>query len=211
MFPLDIPGMELVCVAAAAVKNSTNYQYGLISKAYRESVLWQQRCRSYWIVRRVQYIDIHKYFPQFVFFSLTHSRKRPLARSLSTENVSVITADGRNIVGHLKGYDQHMNLIMEGCHERVYSSDTGVEQVDLGLYIIRGDNMYVCNVYVYSRSRSTSYPFSHAFPFYLAHTTHTCVFFYVKNRAIVGEIDKDVDAQLDLSSIRAEPFEPVIH
>ena len=38
---------------------------------------------------------------------------------------------------------QHMNMIMEECHERVYSSDAGVEQVVLGLYIVRGDNMYV--------------------------------------------------------------------
>ena len=45
--------------------------------------------------------------------------------------------------GSLKGFDQHMNMIMEECHERVYSSDAGVEQVVLGLYIVRGDNMYV--------------------------------------------------------------------
>lgn len=32
---------------------------------------------------------------------------------------------------------------MEECHERVYSVSAGVEQVFLGLYIIRGDNVYV--------------------------------------------------------------------
>jgi len=36
--------------------------------------------------------------------------------------VSVITNDGRNIVGILRGYDQTTNLIMEECHERVYST-----------------------------------------------------------------------------------------
>jgi U6 snRNA-associated Sm-like protein LSm8 len=36
--------------------------------------------------------------------------------------VSVITNDGRNIVGTLRGYDQTTNMIMEDCHERVYSS-----------------------------------------------------------------------------------------
>lgn len=35
-----------------------------------------------------------------------------------------------------------MNLILSGSHERVYSSGAGVEVVQLGLYIIRGDNMY---------------------------------------------------------------------
>ncbi|XP_071545035.1 U6 snRNA-associated Sm-like protein LSm8 [Panulirus ornatus] len=55
--------------------------------------------------------------------------------------VSVITADGRNIVGTLKGFDQTINLIMDECHERVYSSHRGVEQVILGLYVVRGDNV----------------------------------------------------------------------
>ncbi len=33
------------------------------------------------------------------------------------------------------------NVILEEAHERVFSSVAGVEQVPLGLYIIRGDNM----------------------------------------------------------------------
>jgi U6 snRNA-associated Sm-like protein LSm8 len=73
--------------------------------------------------------------------------------------VSIITNDGRNIIvsgqivirfssflmmcaqGHLKGYDQAVNIILERSHERVFSEDSGVEQNPLGLYIIRGDNM----------------------------------------------------------------------
>ncbi len=42
----------------------------------------------------------------------------------------------------LRGFDQTINLILEDSLERVYSSQQGVEQVPLGLYIIRGDNMY---------------------------------------------------------------------
>ena len=55
--------------------------------------------------------------------------------------ISVITNDGRHIVGLLKGFDQTTNIILDECHERVYSSTAGVEQVVLGLYIVRGDNM----------------------------------------------------------------------
>ena len=55
--------------------------------------------------------------------------------------ISVITNDGRNIIGILRGFDQTTNLILEECFERVYSEDSGVEQAVLGLYIIRGDNM----------------------------------------------------------------------
>ncbi|XP_064607237.1 U6 snRNA-associated Sm-like protein LSm8 [Liolophura sinensis] len=57
--------------------------------------------------------------------------------------VSIVTADGRIIVGTLKGFDQTINLILDESHERVYSSSQGVEQVVLGLYIIRGDNVAV--------------------------------------------------------------------
>lgn len=58
------------------------------------------------------------------------------------ETISVITNDGRNIVGVLKGFDQLTNVILSNSNERVYSIN-GIEQVFLGLYIIRGDNVYV--------------------------------------------------------------------
>ena len=59
------------------------------------------------------------------------------------KTVSIITSDGRNIVGNLKGFDQTINVILEQSHERIYSEAQGVVQNVLGLYIIRGDNMYV--------------------------------------------------------------------
>ncbi|KAK6269733.1 hypothetical protein POUND7_006838, partial [Theobroma cacao] len=59
------------------------------------------------------------------------------------QTISVITNDGRNIVGILKGFDQATNIILDESHERVYSTKEGVQQLVLGLYIIRGDNMYV--------------------------------------------------------------------
>lgn len=43
--------------------------------------------------------------------------------------------------GTLKGFDQTINLILDESHERVYSSSQGIEQVVLGLYIVRGDNV----------------------------------------------------------------------
>ncbi len=42
--------------------------------------------------------------------------------------------------GVLRGIDQFANVVVEDSHERVYGPQ-GVEQVVLGLYIIRGDNM----------------------------------------------------------------------
>ncbi|KAF7136124.1 hypothetical protein RHSIM_Rhsim08G0023300 [Rhododendron simsii] len=92
------------------------------------------------------------------------------ALQLRPETISVITNDGRNIVGVLKGFDQATNIILDESHERVYSTKEGVQQLVLGLYIIRGDNI-----------------------------------------SIVGEIDEELDAGLDLSKLRAHPLKPVIH
>ncbi|GLJ12922.1 hypothetical protein SUGI_0200590 [Cryptomeria japonica] len=63
--------------------------------------------------------------------------------SMMDQVISVITNDGRNIVGILRGFDQATNLILDESHERVYSTTAGVEQLVLGLYIIRGDNISV--------------------------------------------------------------------
>ncbi|KAI7832089.1 hypothetical protein BX661DRAFT_179783 [Kickxella alabastrina] len=57
--------------------------------------------------------------------------------------VSVIMNDGRLVVGMLRGLDQTTNIIMQGCQERIFSEDEGVEVVDLGLYMIRGDNIAI--------------------------------------------------------------------
>lgn len=59
------------------------------------------------------------------------------------EIISVITCDGKTIVGTLAGYDQLQNLVLKNSHERVYSIDAPVELVPLGLYLIRGDNVAV--------------------------------------------------------------------
>jgi len=83
--------------------------------------------------------------------------------------VSIITSDGRNFVGTMKGFDQTINLILDDSHERVYSS-AGVEQITLGLHIIRGDNV-----------------------------------------AVIGELDEEIDARLDMSAIRAEPLNAIVH
>lgn len=78
---------------------------------------------------------------------------------LFLESVNVITSDGRVILvrnclksvkplgikiiklqGTLKGFDQTINLVLDDSIERVFTIN-GVEQVNLGVYIIRGDNV----------------------------------------------------------------------
>ena len=47
-----------------------------------------------------------------------------------------------SILGVLRGFDQVLNVVLERCHERIFSTTQGVVQNVLGLYMIRGDNMY---------------------------------------------------------------------
>ncbi|KAJ3612651.1 hypothetical protein NHX12_020917 [Muraenolepis orangiensis] len=53
----------------------------------------------------------------------------------------VITYDDDPYPGIIE--DMTINLILDESHERVFSSNQGVEQVVLGLYIVRGDNVAV--------------------------------------------------------------------
>ena len=46
-----------------------------------------------------------------------------------------------SIVGVLRGLDQVLNIVLEKCHERIFSTTEGMVQNVLGLYMIRGDNM----------------------------------------------------------------------
>lgn len=52
-----------------------------------------------------------------------------------------MTQDGRVIVGVLRGFDAAGSIILAEAVERIFSPDEGVEQVPLGLYIMRGDSM----------------------------------------------------------------------
>jgi U6 snRNA-associated Sm-like protein LSm8 len=74
--------------------------------------------------------------------SVSIAHRPPLPLSLKhTATVMVMTNDGRTIVGTLRGFDQATNLILDECHERVFSRSSGVDQVPLGLYVVRGDNV----------------------------------------------------------------------
>ncbi|EST05038.1 Ribonucleoprotein LSM domain protein [Kalmanozyma brasiliensis GHG001] len=59
------------------------------------------------------------------------------------QQVLVITQDGRVIVGTLRGSDAVGSIILASSIERIFSADEGVEEVPLGLYILRGDSICV--------------------------------------------------------------------
>ncbi|KAF8609772.1 LSM-domain-containing protein [Ceratobasidium sp. AG-I] len=82
--------------------------------------------------------------------------------------VLLILQDGRAIVGTLVGFDQRSNVVLSDSIERIYSIDEGVEEVPLGLYLVKGDMI-----------------------------------------VLIGEIDAAIDSEADLSTIRAEPLQPI--
>ncbi|KAE9400518.1 Sm-like ribonucleo protein [Gymnopus androsaceus JB14] len=53
--------------------------------------------------------------------------------------VLVILQDGRAIVGVMAGFDQKSNVVLSDSKERVYSMEEGVEEIPLGLYLVKGD------------------------------------------------------------------------
>ncbi len=66
-------------------------------------------CCSLRLLGRLDAIRAAKSTPQYVV---------PAVRAAT---IAVVTNDGRNIVGVLRGYDQATNMILDECHERVYS------------------------------------------------------------------------------------------
>jgi small nuclear ribonucleoprotein (snRNP)-like protein len=47
------------------------------------------------------------------------------------------------VQGTLAGFDQKSNIVLSDSKERIYSMEEGVEEVPLGLYLVKGDTMYV--------------------------------------------------------------------
>lgn len=68
----------------------------------------------------------------------------PGAASLLSEidkRILIILRDGRHLVGTLRSFDHFMNLILEGTCERVVLNGGKYSDVELGLYIVRGDTI----------------------------------------------------------------------
>jgi len=62
------------------------------------------------------------------------------------ERVTVLTLDGRTMIGTLFSCDGSMNLVLQDATERIIrprEEDVPSEEVPLGLYIVRGDSVAV--------------------------------------------------------------------
>lgn len=71
----------------------------------------------------------------------TKGTGRSLLVSFLNKLVHVVTNDGRVVTGYLLGFDQVSNLVMNRCVERIFSVEQGVEFVERGVHVLRGDNV----------------------------------------------------------------------
>ena len=55
--------------------------------------------------------------------------------------VSVMTADGRHLLGLLRGADMLLNLVLQDASDVFYSPDEPAEVVPCGDLVLRGDNV----------------------------------------------------------------------
>ena len=62
-------------------------------------------------------------------------------RMLSVYFYNMRSTDIRRFQGILAGFDQRSNVVLSNSTERVYSLEEGVEEVPLGLYLVKGDMM----------------------------------------------------------------------
>ncbi|KAA8498230.1 Sm-like protein LSM8 [Porphyridium purpureum] len=67
----------------------------------------------------------------------------PMLAAFVGKHVSVLTLDGRNVVGELVGFDQTHNLVLRHARERNFERGAAVVHVELGLFLLRGDNLAI--------------------------------------------------------------------
>ncbi|KAM0682522.1 hypothetical protein MDAP_002364 [Mitosporidium daphniae] len=60
--------------------------------------------------------------------------------------VNIITNDGKVIVGYMHAFDASTNVAITHAHERIFSLKKGVVVSQLGLFLIRGDNIAIIGI-----------------------------------------------------------------
>ncbi|SPO26690.1 related to LSM8 - Component of small nuclear ribonucleoprotein complexes involved in RNA processing and splicing [Ustilago trichophora] len=89
----------------------------------------------------------------------------------TNNQVLVITQDGRTIIGTLSGSDSAGSIILSNSVERIFSPDEGVEEVPLGLYVMRGDSVCLVGLVDVEKDKATKWAEVVAEP--IAETRHT--------------------------------------
>lgn len=70
-------------------------------------------------------------------------KQKSLLHDLNEKKVMLITFDGRLVIGTMRGFDQVCNIVLEKSVERVFAVGQPPKEVQLGLFVARGDNVAV--------------------------------------------------------------------
>ncbi|XP_020889692.1 sm-like protein LSM8 isoform X2 [Arabidopsis lyrata subsp. lyrata] len=136
---------------------------------------------------------------------------------LVNQIISVITNDGRNIVGVLKGFDQATNIILDESHERVFST-----KCHLFNRTLRNKHIQIFKIGLVSTlfgerismSGHVDTSLDQCYWRFLEGVQQHVLGLYIirgDNIGVIGELDEELDAGLDLSKLRAHPLKPVVH
>lgn len=98
----------------------------------------------------------------FSSFSPAISKILTFTISIFIENVKVITVDGRLFLGMLEGFDNNTNIVISSAKERVFFKDRPTEDMEMGLCIVRGNEVVAICDYDEEEEAVTDYTNIHA-------------------------------------------------
>ncbi len=84
------------------------------------------------------------------------SDRRSIERMMAQRRTSSYTKYRQQ--GTLRGFDQTTNLILSGAKERLFSLESGMEELSLGLYVLRGDNIGLVGLLDSERDSAIDWP-----------------------------------------------------
>jgi hypothetical protein len=93
-------------------------------------------------------------------------------------------------------------LLLQDARERVFAPDAGVETVPLGLYIVRGDSMYVLTLpYLYADMAALRC---------LAASLANCpVMWFHACSSLIGEVDEATEQGIAWDGVKGHPVGPI--
>ncbi|KAG7865853.1 hypothetical protein KL918_004332 [Ogataea parapolymorpha] len=80
-----------------------------------------------------------------------------------TEKVKVVTSDGRLFIGVLEGFDQSSNIVLSKSFERIFSPTEPTKDLELGSYLIRGEQIVIVGMLDDEEESQTDYDKIHGF------------------------------------------------
>ena len=107
----------------------------------------------------------------------------------------------------MAGYDQKSNVVLSESKERVYSLEEGVEEIPLGLYLVKGDMM--CVPFLRPTTLLPLRTRRRARDARMSIRTNLLTISPRRRSILIGEIDEEKDRSTDLSTIRADPIPPI--